>query len=224
MTPMPLARWSHNRHYHDYLLAQLPPDAQRALDVGCGSGEFARALAARGIDVDAVDRSLPMIEAAQAAGVPAAGGAGGGPRGGPGAGEIRYRHADLRTLTLPDSHYDVVCCIASLHHLPLEPTFRQLREALRPGGLLAVLGLYRASTPSDLALDAAALVADLPIRLWLTLANGPAAEHSPERAAMPVMDAATSLVEIRDAAARLLPGARLRRHLFFRYSLLWQRP
>lgn len=34
------ARHDHNSHYHDCLLA-LPPRFERALDVGCGTGEFA---------------------------------------------------------------------------------------------------------------------------------------------------------------------------------------
>jgi hypothetical protein len=34
----------------------------------------------------------------------------------------------------------------------------------------------------------------------------------------------TTLADIRDAATELLPGARVRRLLFFRYGLEWTRP
>jgi hypothetical protein len=36
--------WNHNSHYHDLLLAAVPPGCRRALDVGCGLGTFARKL------------------------------------------------------------------------------------------------------------------------------------------------------------------------------------
>jgi len=53
--------FNHNDHYHRLLLRQLPPGCRRALDVGCGTGRFARRLAQRGIQVDAIDRSPAAI-------------------------------------------------------------------------------------------------------------------------------------------------------------------
>ncbi len=44
------------------LLLELLPAAGRALDVGCGTGNVARHLAARGVEVDAVDISAAMVE------------------------------------------------------------------------------------------------------------------------------------------------------------------
>src|SRR5688500_4071077 len=38
-------RWDHNRHYHPFLLRSLPARRERALEIGCGTGEFARLLA-----------------------------------------------------------------------------------------------------------------------------------------------------------------------------------
>jgi 2-polyprenyl-3-methyl-5-hydroxy-6-metoxy-1,4-benzoquinol methylase len=55
----PRLRWDHNAHYHGELLRRLPASIDRALDVGCGAGEFARLLAARARNVDAVDASPP---------------------------------------------------------------------------------------------------------------------------------------------------------------------
>ncbi|MGP4089342.1 class I SAM-dependent methyltransferase, partial [Streptomyces sp. KR55] len=117
-----------NDHYHPLLLKQVPDGARTALDVGCGTGRFARLLAARGLDVEGVDANAEVIEAARAAG--------GGPQ---------YRRADVREGQLPDGRYDFISCIASLHHMPFD-TVLTLRQALAPGGVLAALGLYPVRT------------------------------------------------------------------------------
>jgi len=43
----------------DFVLSQLPPPPARLLEVGCGEGELARALAERGYDVVAIDPEAP---------------------------------------------------------------------------------------------------------------------------------------------------------------------
>lgn len=67
--------FDHNDRYHRLLLRQLPRDCRTALDVGCGTGRFARRLAARGIEVHAVDRSADVLARARAAGEAADGAA-----------------------------------------------------------------------------------------------------------------------------------------------------
>ncbi|MET0695251.1 MAG: class I SAM-dependent methyltransferase, partial [Propionibacteriaceae bacterium] len=37
--------WSHNDHFHSWIIANLPEQCQVALDVGCGRGELVAALA-----------------------------------------------------------------------------------------------------------------------------------------------------------------------------------
>ncbi|HEV7648106.1 MAG TPA: class I SAM-dependent methyltransferase [Actinophytocola sp.] len=187
-----MGNFNHNDHYHDFLLRQVPDGCRRALEVGCGSGTFARKLAARGIEVDAVDRSAEMIAVAERM---------------PG---VRYVHADVRELDL--AGYDFVSCIASLHHVPFAATVTHLRDALRPGGVLAVLGLSR-PTLRDLPFGA---VAFLPNRVRILLAP-----HRDDPMP-PVRDADMTWPEVRAQAAELLPGARGRRHLYFRYSLSYR--
>jgi SAM-dependent methyltransferase len=43
----------------DFVLSQLPPAPARVLEVGCGEGELARALADAGYDVVAIDPEAP---------------------------------------------------------------------------------------------------------------------------------------------------------------------
>jgi SAM-dependent methyltransferase len=46
----------------DFVLSQLPPPPCRVLEVGCGDGELARALAGGGYDVVAIDPEAPEGE------------------------------------------------------------------------------------------------------------------------------------------------------------------
>jgi hypothetical protein len=39
--------WDHNSHYHSFLLKHVPSPRAEALDIGCGTGSFARLLAQR---------------------------------------------------------------------------------------------------------------------------------------------------------------------------------
>ena len=64
LAPLSDDGWDHNSHYHPFLLRRVPPGCRTALDVGCGTGRFARLLATRAEHVDAVDRSTEMISAA----------------------------------------------------------------------------------------------------------------------------------------------------------------
>ncbi|GAA2368604.1 class I SAM-dependent methyltransferase [Nonomuraea africana] len=185
--------FNHNDHYHRLLLRALPPEAKRALDVGSGTGTFARALAARGLEVDAVDPALAP----------------------PSGGGVRHLRADVTTMDLPTGHYDFVSCLASLHHMPFD-TVTRLRDSLAPGGVLAVLGCYREATPADYAVSAAAV----PVNALFRLAH--LADRSASSAAAPVAPPSMTLREIREAAAVLLPGARIRRLLFWRYLMVWR--
>jgi 2-polyprenyl-3-methyl-5-hydroxy-6-metoxy-1,4-benzoquinol methylase len=191
-------RHGHNAHYHEYILGQLPSRFERALDVGCGSGVFARRLAARAEAVDAIDLSAEMVADAAASA--------------PDLTKVAWIQGDLLSLDLPIAGYDVVTSIASLHQMPLDRALQRLAELVRPSGILAILGLYRPVTIGDYALNAIA-----------TIVNqfGWGRTTDPR---MPVCKPATSLAEITQAAALHLPGAQIRRHLFYRYSLTWRRP
>lgn len=124
---------------------------------------------------------------------------------------------DLRTV---DGRYDLVTAVAVLHHLPLEPELTHLRSLLRPGGRLVVVGCYRASTRTDHLVGLVAVPANVGMGVLRRRAAGAA------RIAMsaPTAEPAESLPEIRAAAAAVLPGARIHRRLFWRYTLIWNRP
>ncbi|MFI7144770.1 class I SAM-dependent methyltransferase [Nonomuraea sp. NPDC050022] len=194
--------FSHNDHYHPLLLKQIPEGAGTALDVGCGTGLFTRRLAARGLVVDAIDSSAEAVEAARS--IP---------------GPVQYEHADIAVAELPRGKYDFVSCLASIHHVPFE-TVSRLRGSLAPGGVLAILGCYRESVPADYAVSLCAVPVNAAARL-LSAARPQEAEAPTE---MVVAKAMMTLPEIAAEAATLLPGASIRRLLFWRYLLVYKEP
>jgi SAM-dependent methyltransferase len=205
--------FDHNDHYHGLLIRHLPSGCRTALDVGCGTGRFARRLARHRIAVHAVDPSAETLERAQAlsAGILA-------------PGTIRWERADITKLDLPRQHYDFISCLASIHHMPFD-TVAKLRDALAPGGVLAILGLYRGTSVLDHVTSTVAVpcnaVARIAVNVWertlpeqavLARRNG----HAP--VAQPTM----TLDEIRGAADEQLGRSELRRLLFWRYLLVYR--
>jgi SAM-dependent methyltransferase len=203
--------WNHNNHYHAYLLQQMPRPCHHALEIGCGTGEFSRRLAQRANHVLALDLSPEMIRVAAEQSRHRS--------------MLEYQVGDILAYPLPGNHFDFISSIAIFHHLPLAILLTRLQAALKPGGVLAVLDLYRAETIGDHLTNLAAV----PVHQTLQrLKNGRA--HRLSSAAQTAwaqhdqQDQFLPLAEIRRICANRLPGAKVKRHLLWRYSLVWRKP
>jgi hypothetical protein len=86
-----------------------------------------------------------------------------------------------------------------------------MARALRPGGRLAVVGLAAHGSFGDYLADAPGI----PVGLACRAVRGKGDPGAP------IKDPEMTWAEVRATARRLLPGVRYRRHLLFRYSLLW---
>lgn len=206
--------WDHNVHYHAFLLRQLPLRLGNALDVGCGTGAFARSLAERCDRVLAIDLSPRTVEVARARS-----------RSHP---NVKYTVADANSWRFPEKAFGCVSSITTLHHLPLVPTLASMAGALRPGGTLVVLDLYRAHGAADYLAGVVGLPASKAIRLAKT-GSLLDRQHTPEvhRAWEEhfATDVFPTLTEVRDDCAEAgLRGSRVRRHLLWRYSIVWRKP
>ena len=204
--------WDHNAHYHAFLLEHLPARCSEALEVGCGTGAFARSLAERCERVVAIDLSPRMVEVARSR-------SGGHPN-------VEYLLADANSWEFPEERFDCVASVTTLHHLPLAPTLRKMRDALGPGGTLLVLDLYRACSAADYLAGALGFPASKVLKLAKTgsLANrqSPALRRAWEEHGG--TDIFPTLAEVRRVRDSELPGAEVSRHLLWRYSLVWRKP
>lgn len=200
--------WNHNRQYHRWLLRHVPTGCEEALDAGCGTGEFALQLALRCKRVLGIDLSPVMIEQARrrSAGRPA----------------LEFRVADL--MDEAAARFDCIATIATLHHLPLEPALARLGGALRSGGVLLVLDVVANRNLVERLWAARAMPISMALRVWHRGRLRPTQAERQAWVAHCRTDRYSTLAEVRGACARVLPGARVRRHLLWRYSIVWNKP
>jgi ubiquinone/menaquinone biosynthesis C-methylase UbiE len=133
------------------------------------------------------------------------------------AGRVELVHGDALRHPFEPGSFDMVVATATLHHLDARAGLLRMRELVAPGGTLGVVGLAAASTFSDAVLSLAGAVANRPYQAI----TGRRYWHQTSPTVWPPPESYSSM---RKLVAELLPGARFRRHVFWRYSVLWSRP
>ena len=201
--------WDFNHFYHRHLLSMLPSAIDSLLDVGCGTGAFSRLAASRCGSVMAVDLSPGMIARARQISAPA---------------NVSFSVADVFDMHHAPGSFDAIISIAALHHMNLPEALDRFSSLLRPGGTLVLLDLF---VPSNLLER---------LTSWIGVILSPLVRliHSRRLFQSPAVRRAWSLHEahdhypalpvVRSVAREILPGAQVRLHLFWRYSLVWRKP
>jgi len=202
--------WDVNSHYHGFLLSSLPTHCDYALDIGCGTGAFSRLLASRSDHVLGLDLSPQMIRVARETSE--------------GYRNIEFQVTDVRQWEFPVQRLDCVVSIATMHHLPLEEMMLKIKAALRPGGVLGILDLYNAQSAADFLTSALAIPANLVLQLLKTGRLTRSPEVRTAWAQHGAHDHYLTLAQVRAACVSRLPGAEIRRHLLWRYSIVWTKP
>jgi 2-polyprenyl-6-hydroxyphenyl methylase/3-demethylubiquinone-9 3-methyltransferase len=109
----------------------VPPPHLCLLDVGCGAGLAAEALARRGYNVTGIDAAAEVIGAAtvHAQGQPLA---------------LAYRVSTAESLLAEEARYDVITALEVIEHVADPQAFvNTLSVLLKPGGLLVLSTLNR---------------------------------------------------------------------------------
>jgi SAM-dependent methyltransferase len=190
-------RWNHNIHYHRVILDAIAPGARRALDVGCGEGMLARRLREMMPEVVGIDTDQASIDTARS-----------------GHGGVEYVLGDFLTYPFEPESFDLIASVATLHHLDAGDALHRMQVLLRPGATLVIVGLAR-RTMADLPYEVAGAVATR----FLQRRHGLWQHPSPICWPPPL-----TFADMRRLASGLLPGVRYRRHLLWRYSLVWTKP
>lgn len=195
--------WSHNEHFHGWILRNLPQRRDSALEVGCGRGELAQKLSRLFGQVRAIDADARMVEAAS--------------RRLSGVSNVQVEQS--RFLDVQGS-YDAITMVTVLHHMDLVPALTHARQLLTPGGRLLVVGLTRMASGRDMLWDVASALLN-PVVGFI---KHPRVAAGSIDEPFPVAAPEVSFSELAATVALLLPGALLRRRLFFRHTLVWERP
>ena len=195
--------WNHNAVFHRELVRDAAARGGRALDVGCGDGLLVQRLAGVCREVTGVDNeSAALLRARRRlAGTPSA----------------HVLDADIMSGATAEllGRFETVTCVAVLHHLPLEAGLVRLSELVAPGGRLIIVGLAANESAWDWLLSGLTLIPARAAGRW---------HHQTRDIGVLTAPARESLREIRAVAARVLPGCRLRRRMYWRYRLTWDRP
>jgi len=187
------------------LLDHLPVRRKSALEIGCGTGQMARRLAALFGRVIAIDASEKMIEQARSRSESFA--------------NIEYLCGDLFDL-LRDStaKFDAIVTVATLHHVDIGAALEAIKERLAPGGRLLVLDILTREGIRNLPVNLIAASITIPRRLlWSRELRAAWREHGRNERYL-------TMTEARRVAAEHLPGARVHEHLLWRYSIVYQQP
>ena len=195
--------------YFNYLMRQLPPRFESALEIGCGSGAFTELLAARARNVTALDLSPEMIRLAKARSA--------------GRRNVEYRLGDVMLLSLPREGYDCIASLATLHHLPLERALPKMKDALKPGGVLVVHDLAADDGLLDKGVSALAYPLSAARRFWKTGRVRMPREVRRAWEEHGKGEDYLTLAGVREMCRRYLPGALVKRHLLWRYTVVWRR-
>jgi len=195
--------------YESFLLGQLPVPCSSVLEIGCGAGRLARAMAGRAAAVVGIDASPEMVRLARERF--------------PNAARIEFVCDDFSTRAMGSERYDFVVSVATLHHLPAAPTLARMKGLLKPGGTLVIHDLRSASGRIDWLLSGLAAVVNGDAVWWIRnrLRQGRALrdawrDHGSRERYL-------TLAEVRTLCEVTLPGARIHWHPLWRYTVVWTR-
>jgi 2-polyprenyl-3-methyl-5-hydroxy-6-metoxy-1,4-benzoquinol methylase len=197
------------QRYDAFILGAIPKAALRVLDIGCGTGRLARAAATERRTVLAIDLSPAMIERASAAGA---------------AHKVRFQCGNFFALDLAPGSFDCVYSAATLHHMPIDRALTRMSALLAPGGRLIVHDLLQNTRIAQHLCTGFAFL-DQAVRRFMQTGRIRASKQARDAWRQHGEgEVYLTREQVRSIAERLLPGALIRYHWLWRYTLVWDKP
>lgn len=207
---LPEQKWNHNIHYHPFILRNLPSQRQKVLEIGCGKGLLSADLAKSAQSVVGLDLSSEMLKFAKERCKQIT--------------NLEFLQKDYLEHPFPEAHFDAIVSVATLHHMDWESVLLKVRKELKVGGKFLVVDLYEEGHWSDFFYDLVSIplhrllkfryegrtiTTKLEAELWHQHGSG---------------DEYHSIADLKKITAPLMPRARIRKRLLWRYTLAWEKP
>jgi ubiquinone/menaquinone biosynthesis C-methylase UbiE len=202
-------KWNHNIHYHKFLLKHIPDNCESVLNIGCGNGDFIRLISKKCKKVKGIDISPVMVSVAKSRSEKYS--------------NIEYETGDAFLKSIPKESFDVVVSIGAFHHYSLENVFFKSMDWVKKGGMLIVLDAYKPETFYDYLFSGLAILPDLYHKLVKNKHLKESTEIRNTQKKHEEQDRIVSFLDVCKAAFRASATAKIKRHLYWRYSLIWKK-
>lgn len=130
LEPLPQNVKEAQENYAQFLLSQFPSGVKRILDVGCGSGLFAKKMIAMGYEVDVVSPGRFLTEQVRAnlAGT-----------------QARIFNSGYEEAQAPAGYYDMILFSESFQYIDVEKAFANNAKFLKPQGHVVICDFFQRS-------------------------------------------------------------------------------
>lgn len=137
---------------------------------------------------------------------------------------IEYICGNILDMVYAPSSFDIIISTATAHHLPYGWLLEFAKDKLRPGGKLIILDLAKLDSINDYIVWGLAAIPNIIMNL---IKNGRLHKDDPHTSDVwrkhGEHDSYMTIREIRILAAQHISDAKVRRKLFWRYSLIWKK-
>lgn len=202
-------KWNHNNCYYNQIMKLIPDNVEACLEIGCGKGELSFLLSKKFNRIIAVDLAEKMIEKAKVLHHNKT---------------IEYICENILNMEFENKSLDAIVTVATAHHLPYEWLLNFAKDKLKKGGKLIILDLVKAKSLTDYIIWSSAFFPNILMNLIKNGRLKKDGEHAREIwERHGKHDTYMTMDEIRSLANKHIPTAKVKRKLFWRYLLVWQK-
>ena len=189
--------WNHNTVYYSRI-KKWTTDCTSILDVGCGDGSLLAYLddgvkELTGIDIDksCISRAITDYKTSN----------------------TDFICCDFNQFT-SSKRYDAIIFVASIHHMDMASAIEKAKTLLSTNGIIIIVGLAKPANVLDYMIE---ILRILPCGIISKLKH----MQSSENLNIPVSYQTPSLADVRKISSEILPHAKIRYGLYYRFLLKW---
>lgn len=194
-----MKEWNHNIYYHKEIFKNIPSLKSSVLDIGSGLGELVHKLSPIFNNVTALEPDLPSINQSKLYNEI--------------NNNISFIHNSFLELDFKNEKFDYIIASASIHHMDFICAIDKMKALLKPNGKFIIVGLYKECSLIDFGVSLLAIIPNMILNL--------VSKKSKNETQMVIKIPQLSLKEIKTYSNEILGDYIIKRHLFWRYSLVY---